>query len=121
MPELTFADVAAFIAELPRDAIAAERWYGGKGRSIDSIALAEAFDLGDGSVLAVVDVTESGGGARGRYSIPLKARGAVAVAEPGDGTWRALAVAIAEGRTIGALPRRTAAGRAPAPVSAALV
>ncbi|MFL5680947.1 MAG: hypothetical protein ACJ77B_10145, partial [Chloroflexota bacterium] len=67
-------------------------------------------------------VTESGGAAAGRYSIPLTTRGALAVAEPGDGTWRALGVAIAEGRTIGALPRRgAAAASAPAPVSAALV
>jgi trehalose synthase-fused probable maltokinase len=120
--ELTFARVAAFVAALPREPIETARWYGAKGRPIESLALAEAFDLGGGAVLAIVDVAEAGGGAR-RYSLPLRhdPDGSMAVAIDGDGTWRSLATAIAEGRTVAAVPKRARVPGTPGPVSAALV
>jgi len=106
--------------------VAAARWFGGKGRAIGSIEIAEAFALpGDGRhVLAVANVVFERGPAEA-YLFPL-----VAGADPlrpaaeGDGTLRALAEAIAEGRTIPALPSvpDDAADSAPAgPVTAALV
>jgi maltose alpha-D-glucosyltransferase/alpha-amylase len=56
-----------------------------------------------------------------RYTLALTGR-PLRPAVDGDGAWRALMVCIAEGRTIGALPRATlAAGDAPGPVAAALV
>ncbi len=71
-------------------------------------------------MLAVVEV-HSAGGARGRYSLPLRMTGyALRLAADGDGTWRALAAAMAEGRTLPALPHR-AAGAATGSVTAALV
>ncbi len=86
------------------------------------MALAEAFDLGAGAALAIVDVTDESG-ATGRYDLPIRHApdGALALAVEGDGTWRALAIAVAEGRTIAALPKPAAEGAAPRPVGAALV
>jgi maltose alpha-D-glucosyltransferase / alpha-amylase len=119
--ELTFAAVAAFVAGLPREPVESARWYGGKGRPIVSLALAEAFDLGAGALLAIVEVAEEGGGA-GRYTLPLRRdRDGLAVADDGDGTWRALAATIADGRTVAALPKRVRAAGTPGPVTAALV
>src|SRR5206468_7813478 len=75
-------------------------------------------DLGYGAVLAVVDVVDEA-----RYVLPLGEHDArLQVATEGDGTWRALAVAIAEGRTIPSLPRAAvSATDTLAPVTAALV
>jgi maltose alpha-D-glucosyltransferase/alpha-amylase len=72
-------------------------------------------------VLAVVDVLEDA--RKGRYVLPLRADGSeLRQGFDGDGTWRALAIAIAEGRTIPSLPRAAAsAPDAPAAVTAALV
>jgi maltose alpha-D-glucosyltransferase/alpha-amylase len=91
------------------------------------VELAEAFVLpGAGrDVLAVVDVGFERGG-RDRYAFAFTGDGAgIRLAEPGDGTWRALAVAIAEGRALPALTRQPdpAVGEpvVPGPVSAALV
>ncbi|TMC61374.1 MAG: hypothetical protein E6J17_08600 [Chloroflexi bacterium] len=69
-------------------------------------------------MLAVVDVVDAA-----RYILPLGEHdGRLQVAAEGDGTWRALAVAIAEGRTIPSLPRAAAPpSERPAPVTAALV
>ena len=55
--------------------------------------------------------------ARQAYSLALTGS-PLRVADPGDGAWRALAVAMAEGRTTAALPSRV---DAPAPPTAALV
>ena len=114
------------IAALDPDAIATARWFGGKGRAIRSVALAEAFILpGDGAqVLAAVDVAFERGPAD-RYVFALS-RGAdgLRIAIEGDGAWRALAVAIAEGRTIPSLAREpdvATAATTPGPVTAALV
>jgi trehalose synthase-fused probable maltokinase len=60
---------------------------------------------------------------KGRYLFPLiRAGGGVRIGAEGEGAWRALASAIAEGRTVPAVSRRVAsAGGAPGPVTAALV
>ncbi len=122
MVPLTFAAIATFVAALPRDELAGARWYGGKGRTITGISLVEAFEVGDGLALALVDVAEQGGGG-GRYTIPVAATaaaGGFAVAAAGAGVWRALAAAVGEGRTIPSLARRPGLA-APGPVTAALV
>jgi maltose alpha-D-glucosyltransferase/alpha-amylase len=119
--EPTWSDVESAVGRLDPAAIGAARWYGGKGREIERIVPAEAFDLGSGAVLAVVDVEPAGGGT-GRYLLPLRAVGdGLREAADGDGTWRALAVAVAEGRTIRSLRRPAPPNGAPGPVSAALV
>jgi maltose alpha-D-glucosyltransferase/alpha-amylase len=86
--------------------VASARWFGGKGRAIRSIELAEAFVLpGDGShVLAVANVRYERGPVDA-YLFPFVADGpGLRPAAEGDGTLQALAVAIAEGRTIASLP-----------------
>jgi len=121
--------VAAAVSGIPHADLAVARWFGGKGRPIASVELAEAFELpGEGGyVLAVVDVAYARGSAD-RYLVPLVTeRAELRLATEGDGTLRALAVAIAEGRTIPALPgdpeasSGEATATAPGPVSAALV
>ena len=78
--------------------------------------LAEAFDLGSGAILAVAQVDAF------RYLLPLREQDAdLRLSADGDGTWRALAIAIGEGRTIPSLPRATVGAGAPATVTAALV
>jgi maltose alpha-D-glucosyltransferase / alpha-amylase len=119
--EPTWPDVESAVRRLDSAAIATARWYGGKGREIARIVPAEAFDLGAGAVLAVVDVEQAGGGT-GRYLLPLRANGGgLRAATEGDGTWRALSVAVAEGRTVPSLRRPASPNGAPGPVSAALV
>jgi maltose alpha-D-glucosyltransferase / alpha-amylase len=102
-------EIAAAVARLGPESFAAARWFGGKGRTIRGLVLDEAFPLpggGDdmGAVFATVGV-DFAIGAPERYVIPFRAgpAGLVPAAE-GDGTWRALAVAALEGRTIAALP-----------------
>ncbi len=97
------AAVAAAVAALDRDAIAAARWFGAKGRTIRGIGLDEAFVLDDdaGHVLAIATLTLDDG-ATERYSMALTGQ-PLREAVPGDGAWRALAVAMAEGRTIASL------------------
>jgi len=105
---------------LDRAALAATRWYGHKGRPIEDVRLEHAFVLDDAAphVLAVVGLVGAGGAAE-RYLLPLT-WDPLRVAEPGDGTWRALAAAMAAGRTIAALPSPALAAEA-GPVTAALV
>ena len=82
------------------------RWFGAKGRSIDKIELDEAFVLDASShhVLALTTVVLED---RSRQAYTMGLTGApLRSAEPGDGVWRALAVAMAEGRTIPSLPVR---------------
>jgi trehalose synthase-fused probable maltokinase len=122
-PELTWPEVVAAIGGLDAQAVSSERWFGGKGRAIVRIEPLEAFDL-KGSGLAIVEVsTGQKPGAGVRYLVPLTRveAGEVRPAAQGEGAWRALALAIAEGRTIPALRRARPAGDAPAPVQAALV
>ncbi|HEY0443305.1 MAG TPA: hypothetical protein VGC90_03695, partial [Candidatus Limnocylindrales bacterium] len=121
MPELTFAAVAAIVGAMPREVVSEARWFGGKGAAVASIVLEEGFDLGVGAALAVVEVTDEGG-SRGRYTLPIATgEGGLVAARDGAGTWRALAVAVAEGRTIPSLPRRAGGAAGPGRATAALV
>ena len=91
-----------------------------------SASLAHAFALAPDLAIALVDVATDGPGQRtDRYAIPLVLRdGVVREAAGGDGAWRALAVAIAAGRTIPAMTREDlsqAAGAEGGQVDAALV
>lgn len=125
---LTRQLVAEAVARLDPAMVAAERWFGGKGAAIERIVLAHAFvlpSIARGSepvdaVLAAVDV-QAGGRRPERYLVPLVAApGTVRPADPGDGAWLALARAIAEGRTLPALPPGPAPGTT-GTVEAALV
>jgi len=119
--EPTWSAVEAAVRRVDPAGIAVARWYGAKGRPIERIVAAEAFDLGAGAVLAIVDI-EPADGRAGRYLLPLLAAdGDLAVAAGGDGTWRALAVAVAGGRTIPSLRRPATPTGVPGPVTAALV
>ena len=105
--EVTKPAVEDAIRGIDRAGVASARWFGGKGRAIGSIDLAEAFVLpADGRhVLAVANVVYERGPAEA-YLFPLVAdASALRQAAEGDGTLRALAGAIAEGWTIPALPR----------------
>ena len=79
--------------------------------------------LSDSAVIALVDLrVGEGSDLQERYAIPFvrdPVSGTVREALEGDGAWRALAVAIAEGRTIPALPRDP--GADPAHVEAVLI
>lgn len=102
----THADVVAAIARLDRDAIAEARWFGAKGRAITGIHLDAAFVLDAAverlAVLAITTVTLDDR-SRQRYSFALTGT-PLREAQPGDGTWRSLAQAMAEGRAIASLP-----------------
>ena len=124
--EVTRPAVEDAIRRIDPAGVASARWFGGKGRAIRSIELAEAFVLpGDGRhVLAVANVVSERVPAEA-YLFPLVTdAGALRPAAEGDGTFRALAGAIAEGRTIPALPSIPEGAAEPAPsgpVTAALV
>ena len=120
------AAVAAAMRGLDLDALARERWFAAKGDVVTSARLAHAFALSAQEVLALVDVRlGEGEGRLERYLVPFttSADGAVVPAGVGDGAWRSLAAAIAQGRTIPALGREPADGAAAkgAGVDAALV
>jgi maltose alpha-D-glucosyltransferase/alpha-amylase len=126
-PKPTRASVARAITALDRDAIAGARWFGAKGTNVTAATLDEAFLLDEAAphVLAIVTLSLDRGEAQ-RYSLALTGvspREAV----PGDGAWRALAVAMGEGRTIPALtddpgtPARAALVCRPAPALRDLV
>ena len=102
-PGVSRADVDAALASLDREAVVAARWFGEKGRAIEAIELDEAFVLDPGGphVLAIATVRPVRG-ETSRYSFALTGR-PLRVAEPGDGAWRALAAAMADGRTIAAM------------------
>jgi predicted trehalose synthase len=113
------AAVAAAVRALDLGALAGRRWYASKGEAPTSARLAHAFALSDGAVLALVDLRVGEGPGRiERYAVPFVAAGGsgragdgdggdgdAREATEGDGAWRALAVAIAEGRTIPAMTR----------------
>jgi maltose alpha-D-glucosyltransferase/alpha-amylase len=140
------AAVAAAVRALDLDALSARRWFAHKGEAIASARLAHAFALAPSLVLALVDLRVGEGEGRvERYAVPFvegggavgpfdgaledgaaAARGgagALREAQEGDGAWRALAVAMADGRTIPALGRDPGDGAAAmgAGVDAALV
>jgi maltose alpha-D-glucosyltransferase/alpha-amylase len=109
------AAVAGAVRVLDLDALAHARWFASKGEPISAARLAHAFALSGRHVLALVDLRVGEGEGRAeRYAIPLLAGvdGAIAPAEDGDGVWAALAMAIAEGRTIPALGREPGDGAA---------
>ena len=125
-PATPFEAVARAVAGLDRQALGGARWFGGKGRPIRDLTLAEAFPLPGpgGHSLAVVRVDYERGGPD-RYLVPLTTGSAgLRPAAEGEGAWRAMATAIAQGVTIPALvaaPEPGDAETAPGPVSAALV
>lgn len=123
---LNRAAAAAAVRALDLGALARERWFAARGETVSSARLAHAFALSGAAALALVDVRVGEGEGRvERYTLPLAAHadGSLAPAAPGDGVWRALAVAMAEGRTIPALGREPGDGAAAqgAGVDAALV
>lgn len=123
MSEVTWSEVAAALASADREAMAAARWFAGKGRPIDRLDLVEAFDLGEGTALAIADLAPAAHGG-GRYLLPLARPDGRLAVDDGPRALGWLAVAIAEGRTIAGLPRERPGFEQPgtaAPVSAALV
>ena len=121
MAELSWPEIARAISGLDVSRVAQARWFGGKGHEIERIEPLEGFDLGAGAGLVIVEITA--GGSVGRYLVPVvRAEDRLRPAEPGDGAYRALAVSIAEGRTVPAVQHAAPAPvSAPARVSAALV
>ena len=107
------AAVAAAVRALDLEALSGARWFAAKGEAVTSARLAHAFAPSSGAVIALVDFRVGEGAGRvERYVLPFAARhdGTVVPAEPDDGVWRALAVAMAEGRTIPALGRAPGLG-----------
>lgn len=98
-------DVAAAITRLDRGAIADARWFAAKGRAVTRIELDEAFVLDEAArhVLAVATLTLADR-TRQRYQFALTGD-PLREARPGAGAWRALAVAMADGRPVPSLPR----------------
>ncbi|HEX5149389.1 MAG TPA: hypothetical protein VFW02_09930, partial [Candidatus Limnocylindrales bacterium] len=118
--EPTRAAVEAALAGFDREALATSRWFGAKGRTVKAVALEDAFVLDDAAphVLAIARLVLDAGPAH-RYTFALTGR-PLRPAEDRDGAWRALLVAIAEGRTIASIASDATRDR-PGPVSAALV
>jgi maltokinase len=107
----TWTALATAVERLPVEELAARRWFGSAARPTGPLTLVEGFDLGDGHALVIVEVDLDGG--RDTYLLAMTREGAAyREAHEGDGAWHALAVAIAEGRAVGALPRPPAAGPA---------
>lgn len=107
------AAVSAAVRNLDLEDLEHRRWYAAKGEVPSSARLAHAFALGEDAVLALVDVVSGDRGEHvDRYLVPFVLRdGEVREAEPGEGAWRALGVAIAEGRVV---PAMTRSGSTPA-------
>jgi maltose alpha-D-glucosyltransferase/alpha-amylase len=104
-PGRSLGEIARALAGLDREAIAGERWFGAKRRTIGSIEVEDAFVLdGPGSHVLAVARFGLDDGSWQRYTFVLTGR-PLRVAAGGDGAARALLAAIAEGRTIAALPR----------------
>jgi len=93
-------EVEAAIARLDRSALAGARWFAAKGHAIGSVTLETAFVLDEAGphVLAVASMALDDGSAQ-RYTVALTGD-PLREAAPGDGAWRALAVAMAEGRVV---------------------
>jgi maltose alpha-D-glucosyltransferase/alpha-amylase len=86
------------------DWLAARRWFRTKARPLAAVAVEDVAPLGvGGSVLIVLRAEHAGGGAD-RYLVPAVVPEGAAAREPadGDGTWRALVGAIAEGASAAA-------------------
>lgn len=125
MGSLDQSGISAAVRGLDLADLARRRWYASKGDVPSSARLGHAFALAPDAALALVDLRV--GEDDERYAIPFVLRdGRVREARDGDGAWRALAAAIATGRTIPALARasrseRDAGERGAGPVEAALV
>lgn len=120
------AAIAAAVRSIDLRDLADRRWYAAKGGVPSSARLAHAFPLAPDAALALVDIRTGDRGERvDRYLVPfVLLDGEVVEAEPGDGAWRALGGAIAQGRVIPALGRdgsEPTAGTSGADVEAALV
>src|SRR6185295_5219604 len=116
-PSVTRSDVARALAALDRGEIAAARWFGAKGRSIATIELEEAVVLDDAAphVLAIAALALDDG-ERQRYSVALTGT-PLREARPGDGAWRSLAVAMADGQALPALTAEPTSDAQPAPTA----
>lgn len=101
----TRADVSTALEGLDREVIVAARWFGAKGQTVSAIELEEAFvlDAATPHVLAVARLDLDDGSAQ-RYTFGLTGR-PLRPSEAGEGTWRALLTAVAEGRPIAAIDR----------------
>lgn len=121
LPAPARAAVELVVGGLDLPAIADARWFGAKGRTIDAATLDEAFVLDETAphVLAIVTLTLDDR-SRQRYSLALTGS-PLREAVPGDGAWRALGIAMGEGRIVPALPATTDDTATPGPIRAALV
>jgi maltose alpha-D-glucosyltransferase/alpha-amylase len=101
------ATISAAVAALDLLDLAGRRWYVAKDGVPSAASLAHAFALADDAVLALVDVRSGAASRRApadRYAIAfVRSTDGWHEAREGDGAWRALAAAIAEGRTIPAI------------------
>ncbi len=109
--------VQAALDGLDRATLVEQRWFGAKGRRIQDLQLDEAFvlDAAAPHVLAIVTLTLDDR-SRQRYQFAFTGQ-PLLEARPGDGAWRALAVAMLRGSTIPALHARPDDGT----ITAALV
>ncbi len=96
----TRAEIEDAVGRLDLESIAVARWFGAKGRVVIAATLDEAFVLDDAApqVLAIVTLTLDDQ-TRQRYTLGLTGP-SLREALPGDGTWRALGVAMGEGRIV---------------------
>ncbi len=101
------AAVARAVRDLDLADLASRLWYAAGGEAPVSVYLAHAFAIAPDLALALVDVATGGPPERtDRYTIPFVLRdGVVREAAEADGAWRALAAAIAAGRTIPGMTR----------------
>lgn len=97
------SEVETALTDLDRATLARQRWFGAKGRAIRDVQLDEAFVLDEAAphVLAIATLTLDDR-SRQRYQFAFTGE-SLREARPGDGAWRALAVAMSRGRTIPAL------------------
>ena len=103
---------------LDRADLAAARWYGDKGRAIEDVDARRGLRPRRRRPPARPRDRRGSGAAATGSAGPVPGgtdRGPAATGRPGDGTWRALAAAMADGRTIAALPRPTPTGDARRP------
>jgi maltokinase len=103
------ADLAADAAALVRpEWLTAQRWYGANDRHLARVELtdAAAIPISGSSLTAWLLVAEASFvmGSPVRYLVPAVADGSGQLREPsdGDGAWRSLAAAIADGRVLAA-------------------
>ena len=127
---IELGSVRSAVAALDPAWLSEQRWFGGKGRGIAALGLANAFALDGRSVLAIVRVSFADG-SRQRISVPFTSATAggtatdasivLRPADAGDGAWRALATAAAEGRVVPALEDPGLDPDRPRAITAALV